>query len=444
MKKTIPQRALAALVLAVFCVVVPCSIAAAQDLTTRYVYDDNGRLRAVIAPTGEATIYEYDAAGNFTAIRRATADALEIFSFSPSEGIAGDLITFIGVGFASGVNSVSFNGVNGRVVEVNSSTVVAEVPEGATTGPVTITTQSATATTSQPFVLRGVRVRPLLSRLLFGENLQFTVQVETAAEDRSVAWSVNGITGGNATVGTISVSGVYLAPNRETTVTVRATSNADPSIFGEAQVSTRDPNNLNTVFAAVSVRKGLSDGSTVSGQSLSVRYGLTGGELSATARSVGVQYGVASTNSAQSVAVSVQRGSSEETPVAALSPVSVRYGNTSGFDAVPVTPLSAMRGPHITSISPNRLQRGVTVTVTITGSNLGGATSLFFLTNSGALETNIGVSNLIINADGTSLTVTLTMPGSLALGQRTVVVSAVGADSLTARTGLNIIEIVSQ
>lgn len=444
MKKTIPQRALVALALAVVCAIAPCSIAAQQGTTTRYVYDDNGRLRAVIAPTGEATIYEYDAAGNFTAIRRATAEVLEIFSFSPPEGIAGDLVTFIGVGFAGGVNSVSFNGVNGRVVEVNSSTVVAEVPEGATTGPVTITTPGASATTSQPFVLRGVRVRPMLSRLLFGESLQFTVQVETAGEDRSVAWSVNGIAGGNATVGTISANGVYLAPNREATVTVRATSNADTAIFGEAQVSTRDPNNLNAVFAAVSVSKGLSGGSTASGQSVSVRYGLTGGELSATAKSVAVQYGLAGSTSAHSAAVSVRRGTSEDTPVTALFPVSVRYGNISGLDTVPAAPVTTMMGPHITAIAPNRLRRGTSVTITITGVNLGGATSLFFLTDSGAIDANISVSNLTSNADGTSLTATLTTPAGIALGQRTAVVSASAAGSLTVKTGLNIIEIISQ
>ena len=40
------------------------AIHAQQGGTTRYVYDDNGRLIAVISPTGEANVYEYDAAGN--------------------------------------------------------------------------------------------------------------------------------------------------------------------------------------------------------------------------------------------------------------------------------------------------------------------------------------------------------------------------------------------
>ncbi|HEU4765959.1 MAG TPA: RHS repeat domain-containing protein, partial [Pyrinomonadaceae bacterium] len=39
-------------------------IATAQEQASRYVYDDDGRLRAVIAPNGEAAVYEYDSAGN--------------------------------------------------------------------------------------------------------------------------------------------------------------------------------------------------------------------------------------------------------------------------------------------------------------------------------------------------------------------------------------------
>src|SRR5205814_10249258 len=46
------------------------STPAQQGGTTSYVYDDNGRLHAVISPSGEAVVYEYDAAGNITSIRR--------------------------------------------------------------------------------------------------------------------------------------------------------------------------------------------------------------------------------------------------------------------------------------------------------------------------------------------------------------------------------------
>ena len=56
----------------------------------------------------------------------------------------------------------------------------------------------------------------------------------------TVAWSVNGIAGGNATVGTIDASGVYVAPSAVPAppgVTVRAASTASPSATGSASVT---------------------------------------------------------------------------------------------------------------------------------------------------------------------------------------------------------------
>src|SRR5256714_3892112 len=150
-KKSIFQRALAALAAAGLALCVSASVLAQQGGTTRYVYDEDGRLHAVISPSGEAVVYEYDAAGNITAVRRLAADALAIFTFSPRAGIYGDLVTFVGSGFGGGISDVSFNGASARVVDVTPSTVVAEVPQGATTGLVTITTPRGSVTTTEPF-----------------------------------------------------------------------------------------------------------------------------------------------------------------------------------------------------------------------------------------------------------------------------------------------------
>ena len=80
-------RTFAALVFAIACTAASLSVTAQQQgSTTRYVYDENGRLHAVISPMGEAVVYEYDAAGNITSIQRLAADALALFGFSPHEG----------------------------------------------------------------------------------------------------------------------------------------------------------------------------------------------------------------------------------------------------------------------------------------------------------------------------------------------------------------------
>src|SRR5689334_2215539 len=239
------HRALTILMVTIALAVVPCPVAAQQGVTTRYVYDDLGRLRAVISPAGEAAVYEYDPAGNFTAIRRLAADALELLEFSPKTGAPGDRVTLIGVGFGAGVNSVTFNGSAAQVVSANANTIVTAVPQGATTGPITVSTPKGTVTSRAPFVIRGVRVSPATAKPLPGQTVQFTAIVAVPEDDQSVRWSVNGIDGGNSNVGTITTSGLYTAPDVEgAAASVRATSVAAPSLFGEATVTVESFGNV--------------------------------------------------------------------------------------------------------------------------------------------------------------------------------------------------------
>jgi hypothetical protein len=63
----------------------------------------------------------------------------------------------------------------------------------------------------QPPPAVTVAVAPLTASVPLGEPQTFTASVANAAS-ASVTWSVNGIPGGNATVGAISSSGIYTAP----------------------------------------------------------------------------------------------------------------------------------------------------------------------------------------------------------------------------------------
>jgi hypothetical protein len=66
----------------------------------------------------------------------------------------------------------------------------------------------------------------------------------TNATDASVTWQVDGLVGGNATVGTISVAGVYTAPASvpsPAVVTVTAVSNEDPAKSASASVTFTAP-----------------------------------------------------------------------------------------------------------------------------------------------------------------------------------------------------------
>src|SRR5258708_4780953 len=76
----------------------------------------------------------------------------------------------------------------------------------------------------------GISVSPP-TNVTVGTSQQFTATIVNTS-NTNVTWQVNGITGGNATIGTISASGLYTAPAaipNPAAVTVTAISQADTS-----------------------------------------------------------------------------------------------------------------------------------------------------------------------------------------------------------------------
>jgi hypothetical protein len=85
-----------------------------------------------------------------------------------------------------------------------------------------------------------VTISPNTTTTLFGgATRQFTATVANAT-NTAVTWQVNGVTGGNATTGTISTAGLYTAPAKvsaQSTVTVSAVSQADSTKSASAQIT---------------------------------------------------------------------------------------------------------------------------------------------------------------------------------------------------------------
>ena len=85
----------------------------------------------------------------------------------------------------------------------------------------------------------SVIVSPSTANLSAGSSTQFSATV-TGSSDTSVTWQVNGITGGSATVGTISASGLYVAPAAPpagVAIQVTAVAHADATKTSSAAVS---------------------------------------------------------------------------------------------------------------------------------------------------------------------------------------------------------------
>ena len=99
-------------------------------------------------------------------------------------------------------------------------------------------TSSSTTTTTV-----NLAITPTSASVTTGTTQQFTVTV-TNTTNTALSWSVNGVVGGNQTVGFVSSAGLFTAPNNVPTpaaVTVTATSQADTSITISVAVTITAP-----------------------------------------------------------------------------------------------------------------------------------------------------------------------------------------------------------
>ena len=81
-----------------------------------------------------------------------------------------------------------------------------------------------------------VTISPTTAMVAEGGTQQFTATV-TGTTNTAVTWSVDGVNGGNSTVGTVSTGGLYTAPSTAGGHTVTATSVADPTKSAGASVA---------------------------------------------------------------------------------------------------------------------------------------------------------------------------------------------------------------
>ena len=383
---------------------------------------------ALAQQTSSTTRYIYEPAGNITAIRRLAADALELIGFSPQVGTPLDRVTIYGVGIGNGLTSVSFNGVPARVLSSSPVGIVVEVPTNATTGPITIVTARGSVSTA-PFTVRGIGITPQAIIVDSTEQVQFRAFVANLSGDQAVQWRVNGIAGGDNTVGAITNTGLYTAPLLPNDVQrrdfiIRATSLSDPDLLREANVTVR----------------GLSGILGLSARSVAVYLtpsgALTTTMLQPTAQAVAVYLtptGALTTTILQPTAqaISVYLTPSGALTTSTLMPVSQAVsvyltpsGSLIASTLQPTAPaVSVTTGPIITAVAPTNLPRGGNVTVTLNGANLSAVTRLFVLQSDATADANITVTNLIVSPTGTSLTATLSANANTTIGPRWLVVA---------------------
>ncbi|HEV8238941.1 MAG TPA: IPT/TIG domain-containing protein [Thermoanaerobaculia bacterium] len=118
---------------------------------------DSGRLFATVPPgatTGPIRVSNASGTGaSFTPFTVTSGSAPSISLFSPGSGRPGDRITIQGANFTDPAQ-VSFNGAPSPfVLFAGANFLSAEVPSGATSGPLRVTTATGSATSAQSFVV---------------------------------------------------------------------------------------------------------------------------------------------------------------------------------------------------------------------------------------------------------------------------------------------------
>lgn len=96
-----------------------------------YIYDDAGRLQAVIDPASDTAVYAYDAVGNLTGITRQPSPTLAVLQFTPSSSPIGTTVTIYGTGFSAtpASNIVKFNGTTATVLTASTTVLTAKCAE---------------------------------------------------------------------------------------------------------------------------------------------------------------------------------------------------------------------------------------------------------------------------------------------------------------------------
>jgi YD repeat-containing protein len=254
------QRRSGDLLLAAFvAVLLAAGPAVAQPATVHWVHDELGRIRAVVDAQGNVGMYQYDAVGNLLAIERIDVSglpgAVAISLVTPNQGTVGASVTIFGKGFSStpAQNAVAFNGTAATVTAAAPTRLVVAVPAGATTGSITLTAPLGNATSPSAFTVVAVTgplaVTPGVVMLPPKGTQPFTAALN-GTPTSSVTWTVNGIPGGDASVGTITTGGLFTAPAWQalaTSVTVAATHTEDATLTASATVTVAVPTPIRTV-----------------------------------------------------------------------------------------------------------------------------------------------------------------------------------------------------
>jgi uncharacterized repeat protein (TIGR01451 family) len=157
-----------------------------------------------------------------------------IIGFSPASGAVNDSVVITGTNFTS-ASAVTFNGVSGAFTVNSATQITTAVPTNATPGPISVTTSTGTALSSNSFTVTGSTVDLAITKTHFGNFSQ---------GDTGDTYNINVANIGNlASTGTITVTDALPAGFTATAIN---------GIGWTANLSTLTCTRSNTLFAGAS------------------------------------------------------------------------------------------------------------------------------------------------------------------------------------------------
>ena len=159
-------------------------------------------------------------------------------------GVAGGSAS-VGYISAAGLYTAPANAPSSSTVTITATSVAGPSVSQSLAVTLTAPTNTAGGGPTITLTLSGA------TSLTEGASAQYAAIV-TGTSDTAVAWSVDGIVGGDTTVGSISAKGLYTAPGslpQSSKVTITATSNADPSVAQSISVVLNAPKAPNVTLA---------------------------------------------------------------------------------------------------------------------------------------------------------------------------------------------------
>jgi uncharacterized protein (DUF1800 family) len=229
----------------------------------------------------------------------------------------------------------------------------------------------------------AVEVSPANANVRAGDTLQFSAKI-SGGMDQSVAWSVNGTVGGNATVGKISTNGLYTSPAALPTpnsVTIEATSASNKSLSGSGAISLENPIPTVTAVSPTAVPVG-NFSLTITGTKF-----VSGAKVMFGGQTLTTKFVSATELTATGTATTSQKGVSVQVTVANPDPGAM----TSSAVMVKVGAIAVTLSPSTANLFPGQsLQFKATVTGTtnqavtwqVNGA-VGGATNVGTISTSG-------------------------------------------------------------